>query len=567
MGIRAHDRAFPIRSRGADVLDAPVARILTRADIHAMHRILASVLLTGCAATIASAQAPAVKPAAAPAIAAPPSLVVLVTVDQLRGDYIDRFASQLTGGLARLSREGAWFTDAHHDHAITETAPGHATLLSGRFPRSTGITANRAGVFDNTARVLGSPDQLGASPRQFRGTTLVDWLRAGNPRSRAFSVSMKDRGAILPIGRLAEQVYWYVPDGRFSTSAYYADSLPEWVTRFNNRRVPQSYAGRSWEPLLGEGAYRARDSVIFEAGGVDVVFPHRISADSAVAASQLPGTPWMDDVVLAFALEGVEALSIGKGPQTDVVAVSVSATDIIGHRYGPDSKEIHDQMLRLDRALGIFLDSLYRLRDPARVVVVLTADHGVGRIPELAVDSVTPPPARVNMASFVPGIRTMLRAANVDTMAITVDFQVITANRAAFSNSRRTADDILSELSRVIRATPGVSRVDRFADLIKADTARDPIARRWAHQFPPGAGVELVVTQTPMTLFGTITASHGSPYDYDTHVPLIFHGAAFKAGRYPEFARTVDLAPTVAAVVGAKPLERLDGVVLQRALK
>jgi len=540
---------------------------LTRADIDVMHRILASVLLTACAATIACAQAPAAKPAAAPAIAAPPSLVVLITVDQLRGDYFDRFGSQLNGGLGRLSRGGAWFSNAHHDHAITETAPGHASLLSGRFPRSTGITANRAGVFDNTARVLGSPDQLGASPRQFRGTTLVDWLRAGNPRSRAFSVSMKDRGAILPIGRLAEQVYWYVPDGRFSTSAYYADSLPQWVTRFNNRRLPQSYAGRSWEPLLAEGAYRERDSVIFEGGGADVVFPHPISADSAVAASQLIGTPWMDDVVLAFALDGLEALSIGKGPHTDVMAVSVSATDIIGHRYGPDSKEVHDQILRLDRALGSFLDSLYRLRDSSRVVVVLTGDHGVGRIPELAADSVKPLPKRVSMASLVPAIRTMLRAANVDTMAITVDFQVITANRAAFSKGRRTADEVLADVAKLIRATPGVARVDRFADLLKADTTRDAVARRWTHQFPPDAGVELVVTQTPMTLFGTITASHGSPYDYDSHVPLIFHGAAFKAGRHREFVRTVDLAPTVAAAVGAKPLERLDGVVLKRALK
>lgn len=536
-------------------------------DIAGMNRISTQGVIAVFAATVACAQ-PAARPAVLnPVQATPPTLVVLLTVDQLRGDYIDRFGSQLTGGLARLSRGGAWFTNAHHDHAITETAPGHATLLAGRFPRSTGITANRAGVVDNTARVIGSVDQPGASPRQFRGTTLVDWLRAGNPRSRAFSVSMKDRGAILPIGRLAEQVYWYVPDGRFTTSAYYADSLPQWVTRFNNRRLPQNYAGRSWEPLLAATAYREPDSVIFESGGEGVAFPHRLSADSANAASELRQTPWMDDVTLAFALHGLEALSIGKGPQTDVMAVSVSATDIIGHRYGPDSKEIHDQMLRLDRGLGVFLDSLYRLRDSSRVLVVLSSDHGVGRIPELAADSVRPPPQRVNMASFVPGIRTMLRAANVDTMAVTVDFQVITANRAAFSNGRRSADDVLTELAKVIRATPGVARVDRFADLLKADTARDPIARRWAHQFPPDAGVELVVTQTPMTLFGTITASHGSPYDYDSHVPLIFHGAAFRAGRYAEFVRTVDLAPTVAAVVGAKPLERLDGVVLRRGMK
>lgn len=532
-----------------------------------MHPIPVIFSLGAFTATMACAQPRPARNAPSPTPLAPPSLVVLITVDQLRGDYIDRFGPQLRGGLARLSRGGAWFTNAHHDHAITETAPGHATLLAGRFPRSTGITANRAGVFDNTARTLGSADQPGASPRQFRGTTLIDWLKARTPQSRAFSVSLKDRGAILPIGRLAEQVYWYVPDGRFTTSAYYADSLPQWVNRFNARRLAQRYAGHSWELLLESNAYSERDSVVFEGGGADIVFPHRLSADSAIAASEVRSTPWMDDLVLAFALNGLEALSIGKGQHTDVMAVSLSATDLIGHRYGPDSREVHDQALRLDRAVGAFLDSLYKLRDPTRVLVVLTGDHGVGRIPELAADSTRPPPARVNMLSLVPGLRATLRNAGVDTMAITVDQQIITANRAAFASGRRTADDVLAEFAKVIRATPGVARVDRFADLLKSDTIRNVTARRWAHQFPPDAGVELVVTQTPMTLFSTITASHGSPYDYDTHVPLIFYGPAFRAGRYSEFVRTVDLAPTVAAALGATPLERLDGVVLVRALK
>jgi len=161
----------------------------------------------------------------------------------------------------------------------------------------------------------------------------------------------------------------------------------------------------------------------------------------------------------------------------------------------------------------------------------------------------------------------MLRAANVDTMAITIDQQIITANRPAFATGRRTADDVLATLATTIRGMPGVARVDRFADLQKADTTRDAIARRWLHQFPPNAGIELVVTQTPMTLFGTITASHGSPYDYDTHVPLIFYGAGIRPGKHTEFVRTVDLAPTVAAVLGTRPLERLDGVVLRKALK
>jgi hypothetical protein len=152
-----------------------------------------------------------------------PSLVVLITIDQFRADYLDRFGPQMTGGLARLMRGGARFTNAHHDHGITETAPGHATLLSGRFPRSTGIMMNSLGVADTAAPLLDGAYGTGASPKRFKGTTLTDWLQAAEPKSRTLSVSMKDRAAILPVGRSRADVYWYSPDGRFSTSRYYRD--------------------------------------------------------------------------------------------------------------------------------------------------------------------------------------------------------------------------------------------------------------------------------------------------------------------------------------------------------
>ncbi|HEX7941573.1 MAG TPA: alkaline phosphatase family protein, partial [Gemmatimonadaceae bacterium] len=193
-----------------------------------------------------------------------PTLVVLVTIDQFRADYLDRFGPQMTGGIARMMRDGARFTDAHHDHAITETAPGHATLLSGRFPRSTGIMMNSIGVSDQTKPLLAGAYGMGASPKRFKGTTLADWLRAADPRSRALSVSMKDRAAILPIGTSKSDVYWYSPDGLFSTSSYYRDSLPSWVGAFNDRHMAQSYAGKHWTLLLADSAYREVDSVAVE---------------------------------------------------------------------------------------------------------------------------------------------------------------------------------------------------------------------------------------------------------------------------------------------------------------
>ena len=521
----------------------------------------AALLLLAASAGAQSTSAPT------PPAPAPPSLVVLVTVDQLRADYLDRFGAQLDGGLARLVRGGARFTNAHHDHAVTETAPGHATLLAGRFPRSTGIASNWAGVEDDAAPLLGGAPGPGASPRRFRGTTLVDWLHAGDRRSRALSVSGKDRGAILPVGRSRQAVFWYAPDGRFTTSRYYASALPTWVARFNDRDLARRRAGDRWELLLPAAAYAEPDSVPFEAGGQpDVTFPHTVPGDSAAAASYLRATPFVDELVLDFALAGVRALGLGAGPGVDVLAVSLSGTDHIGHRYGPDSREIHDQIVRLDRSLGRFLDSLYAGRDPATVALVLTADHGVNRIPELAAGPGAIA-ARVDLAPAFGRLADALRQAGVDSTALLVDGTVVALDRAAFARARRDPAPLLARFADDVRRTPGVLRVDRWRDLLAADHARDPVARRWAHHYPAASPIDLVVTLAPGSVEGTSVATHGSPHDYDSHVPLVFYGPAFRPGRYDEFVRTVDLAPTLAAVAGVRPSEALDGVALVRALR
>ena len=494
-----------------------------------------------------------------------PTLLVLITIDQFRADYLERFAGQLTGGLARLAKGGASFTNAHHDHAITETAPGHATLLSGRFPRSTGIMMNRIGVDDDSAPQLAGAVGPGASPKRFLGTTLADWMVAHDRESRALSVSTKDRAAILPIGRSRAEVYWYSPDGRFTTSRYYRDSLPQWVVAWNQRRFPQTFAGRSWDLLLSGAAYAEPDTVEAE-GETGSTFPHVIPGDSAVAASIVRATPFIDDITLSFALTGVQSLALGAGAHADLLNISLSATDFIGHRYGPDSREIHDQVLRVDRAIGTFLDSLYRLRDSSRVTIVLTADHGVGTIPELAPPSMQPTPVRVSLAPLIPGLRSGLRAAHVDTLAVDVDQQIVMVDRAAFARAGANADSALDSFAAAARLVPGVRRVDRLRSL-RADTLTDPIARRWAHQFPPTSPIELVVTLTPLSTWGGTIASHGSPYDYDSHVPLIFYGAGVRPGRFPQFVRTVDLAPTLAGLAGVPPMGAIDGVVLKDAIR
>ncbi|HEY3114235.1 MAG TPA: alkaline phosphatase family protein [Gemmatimonadaceae bacterium] len=540
-----------------------------------MRRFVLFLLAALCFSSIAPGQSAPTRAALVrplrqsdpPAVSAlpAPSLIVLITIDQFRWDYLDRFGPQLRGGLGRLARTGAWFTNAHHDHAITETAPGHATLLSGRFPRSTGIMSNRMGVEDDAAPLLGEPTGTGASPQRFQGTTLVDWLRKKDSDSRALSVSMKDRAAILPVGRSRAEVYWYYPDGTFTTSRYYRDTLPDWVNRFNERRLPQSFAGRIWTLLLPDSAYKEPDSVSIEMGGHNFVFPHVF--DTAAVASLIRVSPWMDEITLDFALDGLNVLSLGESSRTDVLAMSLSATDLIGHGFGPDSREMHDNILRLDRNLGVFLDSLFKLRDSSRVAIVLTGDHGVGTIPELAARSVKPTPVRVNTLELAVGLRTLVAAARIDTTRVDLDQQIVLADRNALKERGAGLDSALAVFALQAKMLPGIARVDRFRSLLHGDTINDPIARRWVHQFPAQSNIEMVITLTPFSTFGGNVASHGSPYDYDTHVPIIFAGPWFAPGRYPEFVRTVDIAPTLAEIAGVKPSEKLDGVVLRRALK
>ena len=497
-----------------------------------------------------------------------PRLLVFLTIDQMRADYPDRWARQLTGGLSRLATRGAFFTNAFHDHAVTETAPGHSVVMSGRFPRSTGILRNTAGVEDPQTPLVTSRD-LPASPYRFRGTVLFDWIRTRDTRARALSISRKDRGAILPLGRAKQSVFWYATtNGEFTTSRYYADTLPDWIKRVNARRVPQTLAGTSWTLLRDSRDYAEPDSEPIEGNGRDFTFPHLLPTDPARAASELLSTPFMDELTLAAALEGLQALHLGAGPSTDVLAVSLSATDYIGHRYGPDSREQHDNILRLDRSLGAFIDSLYKLRDSSTIVFALTGDHGVTAYPELlARRAGRPAPPRYDTRPAIAGLRSALRLYHVDTTAVTIDGPLVSVDRAAFASAHADREAILRRFADVVRGSPGIARVDWVRDLASRDTVRDAVSRRWIHQIPPDSPVELVITPMQGAYSSEATvAEHGLPYDDDAHVPVIFYGPWFRAARFAERALVVDMAPTLAQVIGVPPTERVDGHVLAQAI-
>ncbi len=496
-----------------------------------------------------------------------PQLVVLITVDQLRPDYLTRWSSQLSGGLARFWNDGAVFINGEHAHATTETAPGHATLGSGRHPRSTGIVRNDAGVQDLQAPLLDGARGGGASPFRFRGSSLFDWIRAYDPAARALSVSRKDRGAILPLGRAVQSAFWYSSDGRFTTSRYYADTMPTWARAFNDRDFVGALEGTSWTLLNAASAYTSPDSVARENGGRDFVFPHALSPDRARRAASLTEYPAMDSLTVAMALAGVEAMQLGAGASTDFLNLSLSTLDAVGHRYGPDSREVHDMVLRVDRYLATFIDSLYTLRDSSRIVFALSADHGVAPFPELYFAGTDSARGRVDQRPVFDSARSVLATYGVEGDALLFESGLVVLDTARLRTRRVPIDSVVGALRMKFRAIPGVMRVDAVPELEALTERGDVYARRWYNAIPPDMDAVLAITLEPYHYWRTVSyATHGTPHAYDFQVPIAFLGAPFVKGQYTLTARTVDLAPTLARALGIVPTEPPDGRALVEAL-
>lgn len=499
-------------------------------------------------------------PSAAPAPAPLPSLVVLLTIDQLRADELTRWAPQWTGGFRRLVTEGANFPNARQDHAMTETAPGHATLLSGRYPASTGIPFNSMGVGDTTVTLAGQPGRSGASPRRFKGSTLVDWLRAADSGFRFLSVSRKDRSAILPIGKTRGPIYWFT-GGRFTTSTWYSDTLPAWVRQWNARRGAERLGGTTWNLLLPDSAYAERDDRPWENGGRETTFPHPIPADSADALDVLPDRPWMDSLTLDFALTGVKALSLGTRPRPDLLAVGLSATDHIGHSWGPDSREIHDHLLRLDRWLGTFLDSLEAVAPGRGILVVLSADHGVTPFPELAL-AAGRPAGRISLGRLVAN--TNRRAGN----ALKETSGLIYADTASLRAAKVNPESLATALVAQVQKLPGV--VDAWTPAtLGAPLPTNVGAARWRRSLPSDLNWLVCAVAAPGYIWsdGPGSTTHGTTNTDDVNVPIVFLGPGIRPGTYRDSVSTVDIAPTLAKLLAVKPSERLDGRAIKAVLK
>ncbi len=485
-----------------------------------------------------SAQNRAPRPPLTTAAAPGPAirLIVLVAVDQFRADYLERFAAEYTGGLQRLLARGAVFTNAYLEHYPTVTAVGHATMLTGATPSVSGIIGNdwfdRASgtsihsITDDTVTLLGGTG-TGASPRRMLASTVGDELKMAAPPGngtaapRVYGISLKDRSAILPAGHGADGAFWLQSAaGPFVSSTYYFTDLPAWVTAFNARPVTP-----------------ASDGLV----------------DSTTR-------------ILMLATEAIRAERLGQRGVTDVLSVGLSDNDTIGHASGPDSPQVHDVSVRTDRQLAEFFTQLDATVGLSHTLVVLTADHGVAPVPEVQqerrlpggrIDAKTlfPPIAAALEARFGPGQWLLATAGSSPYL-----------NHALIAEKKLDAEEVRRVAAGAALGTPHVTRVYTRDQLQRGEVGTDLIDRRVLRSFNPQRSGDLEIIFEPFWMRAPSGTTHGSPYNYDAHIPLVFMGPGVTPGRYHQHVALNDLAPTVAAMIGVAAPSGADGRVLVEML-
>lgn len=508
-------------------------------------------------------------------------------------------------------RNGAFWTDANYQHTPTYTAPGHATLMTGAWPSETGIIANEwfdretgasiTSVSDSNTRLLdgnGQGNEKSASPRRLLASTLGDELRvATNDRSKVIGISIKDRSAILPAGRRANAAYWWNSQtGKFVSSDYYLRELPDWVVKFNDARRGNDYFGARWERLLPEEEYLKRagpDAPLWETISPDSkdgnTFPHTIAAGSRDFYEGLDYSPFSNDVLLEFTEQAIVNEHIGDDADTDILSVSFSANDYVGHRFGPYSQEVMDITLRTDRQIAKLLDFVDSRVGLENTIVVFTADHGVAPIPEHST-SMNLPGARIQSTDVMKEINRAIAARfgtrnnsqNLSANYVSKYTTGSTTGRDAFVNGNLYFNPVALKQDGVSReeierlagdaalSVPGIVRYFTRTQLESGEIpANDPIATKVLHGYYPQRCGDVIVVYQPYNYLIDIpiTATHGSPYSYDTHVPLIIMGSAFKPGHYYQSAAPSDIAPTLAQVLGIQAPSNSVGRVLSEAMR
>ncbi len=552
--------------------------------------VLISALFCAAPRTVLAQIRPAERPR--------PKLAVVIVIDQFRADYLSRYAPFFgEGGFKYLMRGGANLTNAHYTHATTYTGPGHALIGSGSYGHTSGIIGNRwfnratgrieSMFFDPTAKILGveaSPKDDDTSPRNFIGNNLSDQLLLSNNfQSKVVALANKDRAAIMLAGKLGKAYWYHEGAGGITSSTYYGADLPAWIKTFNARRIPDSYFGKAWTKLLPESAYRISRADDFaqetDFKSLGKTFPHTLTDKSGKPTADFyegfTATPWATDYQLDLARVAIAAEGLGADNNPDILGISITAPDIAGHSFGPDSQEVQDIIVRLDRQLAAFFADLNRRFQPGEVLIALTSDHGAASIPEymagLGVDA-----GRIKKKQLDDAITTALNArfgapAGDAKWILALEDPGVFLNRELIAAKKLDA----AEVQRVAgEATLGVRGMMAYFTRAQLVSGQLP-SNRWAGFFeksfhPARSGDVLLMTQ-PFYFWGSYGdrdtgSTHGSPFEYDTHVPLILMGAGVRPGTYAANADIADLAPTLAALLGISAPAGVEGRRLNEVL-
>lgn len=494
---------------------------------------------------LAAATLFAQQPARTPA---KPKLVLMIAVDQFRYDYLARFRDEYKGGLDRLLKQGANYVNANLEHYPTVTAIGHSTMMSGATPAWSGIVGNDwydresgktvTSVSDDATKQLGGSDTKGSSPRRLLVSTVGDEMkRSRRDAPKVIGLSMKDRSSILPAGHMADAAYWFdTKTGDFVSSTYYFPELPGWVQAFNQKKPIEKFAGASW---------------IFDksAPGTAMKMPEA----GPLLAAAVYGSAFGNDLLEQFAEETIRQEKLGQRGATDLLTLSFSSNDAIGHDVGPDSPQVHDVSVRTDALLGKLFQYLDQTIGMQNVVVVLTADHGVSPIPEVLQKEKMPGGRLPSNVLFGPMEKALdLRFGQgkwiLSTAGTSPYFNTVLIREKKIDprEFERVAADALSDV-------PHVLRVYTRQQMLNGETPVDRISRRVMRSFNSRRSGDLEILLDPYWIRGGGKGTtHGTPFSYDTHIPLIFMGPGIKPGRYVRPVALNDLAASLATLLNVE---------------
>ncbi len=477
-----------------------------------------------------------------------PKLVVAVVVDQFRYDYLIRFRSEYKAGFARMYKEGAVFTDAHHNHFPTVTAIGHSTFLSGAPPSMSGIVGNAwydretngevTSVSDPRVRLLGGNRETeGESPSKMLVSTIGDELKMSGRGTKVIGISIKDRSAILPSGHMADAAYWFdAASGDWVSSSYYFKDLPRWVKEYNQSRPADKFLGEEWKP-----------SAPFL--GAPATFGTLDATPGPSFYASLEATPYGNELVEQFTERAIDAEELGRHSGVDLLTVSYSANDYVGHAFGPDSARVHDMCLRTDEVLGRLLNYLDRKIGPGNTLLVMIADHGVSPVPEVNQERKMPG-GRIPRQLVLQTIQSALVAAYGQGQWVLSMPEILPyLNYSLIQDKKLDRAEVEKTAADAVLALPHIFRVYTGEDILTGNVQRDSISETIANGYYQKRSGDLLIIPDPYYLFEAHGTSHGTPFNYDTHVPLIFMGPGVRPGIYNGRVVMNDIAPTLSAML------------------